>query len=245
MRSLTRHLVLLVRVIPCSDVLQQSSISVFKHFSISVFVYLSIWFLERVCVMRVAIANAKGGVAKTTSAMYLAAACVLRGWSAVVLDADPQSSASLWRDMAEDAGEVVRFEVRAANLSTLTRVSGMEARDWVFVDAPPSGPILERALQVADFVIVPTSDSPIDLQQAWATVAAIPDGVASAVLVVRAEAGTRACAETLEALWRAGTPSFEAVVRKRQDIKKSLGHNPSKLYEYAQVLDEMIEEVAR
>lgn len=46
--------------------------------------------------MRVALANAKGGVAKTTSCIYLAAVLARRGIEVAVYDADPQSSASLW-----------------------------------------------------------------------------------------------------------------------------------------------------
>lgn len=74
--------------------------------------------------MIVTIANAKGGVAKTTSAIYLACAYARRfDEEAVILDADPQSSASLWRDMAEDQGEPLDgVDVRAANLSTLQRL---------------------------------------------------------------------------------------------------------------------------
>lgn len=41
--------------------------------------------------MRIAIANAKGGVAKTTSSIYIASVIVSRGGRAVVYDADPQS----------------------------------------------------------------------------------------------------------------------------------------------------------
>ena len=39
--------------------------------------------------MRIAIANAKGGVAKTTSSIYIASVIVSRGGRAVVYDADP------------------------------------------------------------------------------------------------------------------------------------------------------------
>ena len=191
-------------------------------------------------VYRVAIANAKGGVTKTTSAMYLASACVLRDLPVVVLDADPQSSASLWQDMALEAGDGLPFEVRAANLSTL-RNSGRIVRSdaWVFVDAPPYGALLEESLRVADFVVVPTSDSPLDLQQAWATMQAIPDGTPAAVLIARAETGTRAFADCVAALDAQGTPRFDSVVRNRQDIKSSLDHRPQKMYEYAQVLQEL------
>lgn len=96
-------------------------------------------------------------------------------------------------------------------------------------------------MKVADFVIVPTSDSPLDLQQAWATMAAIPAGARAAVLVSRAEVNTRAYVDTIAGLDRAGTPRFDTVVRKRQEIKKMMGSLPDSSYEYAQALDELLE----
>jgi chromosome partitioning protein len=182
-------------------------------------------------------------VAKTTSAMYLAGAYARRAnKEARVLDADPQSSASLWRDLAEENGEGLEgVRVEPANLSTLQRLRRTGGGGFAVVDAPPQGRLLEASIQAADFVVVPTSDSPLDLQQAWATIDAIPQGRRAAVLVVRAETGTKAYAETIRALDGAGTPRFDAVVRKRQDIKKSMGHSPAKAWEYAQVLDELLE----
>lgn len=192
--------------------------------------------------MKITIANAKGGVAKTTTAIYLAAAATMRGLDARVLDADPQSSASLWADLADDNHDPLPFDVAPANLSTLGRLRP-EAGEWCFVDAPPSGRVLEKAVEVADFVIVPTSDSPIDLQQAWATLQAVDGKVPAAALLVRAEIGTTAFKDTMAALENNDTPRFEAVVHKRQEIKKSLGWNPTKLYEYGDVLTELIKEV--
>lgn len=192
--------------------------------------------------MKITIANAKGGVAKTTTAIYLAAAATMRGLDARVLDADPQSSASLWADLADDNRDPLPFDVAPANLSTLGRLRP-EAGEWCFVDAPPSGRVLEKAIEVADFVIVPTSDSPIDLQQAWATLQAVDGKVPAAALLVRAEIGTTAFKDTMAALENNDTPRFEAVVHKRQEIKKSLGWNPTKLYEYGDVLTELIKEV--
>lgn len=193
--------------------------------------------------MIVTIANAKGGVAKTTSAIYLACACAMRDYPVRVLDADPQSSASLWADLASDNHDPLPFEVLPANLSTLGRLSSRPG-EWVFVDAPPSGRVLEASIGAADFVVVPTSDSPLDLQQAWATLKAV-QGRPAAALVVRAEVGTTAFKETLDALDANDTPRFETVVRKRQEIKKSLGWAPTKLYDYGDVLAELIEEVKR
>lgn len=147
--------------------------------------------------MRIAIAAAKGGVAKTTTAMYLARAAVLRGSSAMVLDADPQSSASDWAEAVEAEHHDLGFEVRAANMTTLNRATGAY---FEFVDTPPSGIILERAVETADFVIIPTADSPLDLQQAYAMNSALRNKVAHAVLVTRAERGTVALRSVLSAL---------------------------------------------
>lgn len=46
---------------------------------------------------------------------------------------------------------------------------------------------------------------------------------------------------TVAALDEAGTPRFDAVVCKRQDIKAGMGHSPDKLHEYPQVLGEIVE----
>ena len=110
--------------------------------------------------MIVTVANAKGGVAKTTTAVYLCAAhglAVDDPGDALLLDADVQASASLWRDMADEHGGL-GFDVVAANLSTLRRLRGSTAaRDHglAVVDAPPQGPVLEAAVRTADFVVVP------------------------------------------------------------------------------------------
>jgi chromosome partitioning protein len=191
--------------------------------------------------MRIAIAAAKGGVAKTTSTMFLARAAVLRRSSAVVLDADPQSSASDWAAAAEAEHHDLGFEVRATNMTTLNRATGA---DFEFVDTPPVGRILEKAVETADFVIIPTADSPLDLQQAYAMEGALRGKVAHAVLVIRAERGTVALREVLSALDAVGVARFETIVFKRQAIKVSMETVPEKLYEYAQVFEELRKELA-
>lgn len=197
--------------------------------------------------MIVTLANAKGGVAKTTSAMFLAAAWVRRYPTAqvTVLDADPQSSASLWADLIVEQGEQWQgVDVQAANLSTLrrarTQAAAQGARDIVIVDAPPQGALLAQSMSVADFVMIPTSDTPLDVQQAWATASALPAGTPYAVLLVRAEPHTRAYRATVQALDEQHTPRFDTTVLKRQEIKQAMGHIPQKLYEYTGVVSELV-----
>ena len=68
--------------------------------------------------MIVAIVNLKGGVGKTTSAIALATAASRQGLEVRVLDADPQGSATMGADLAEEAGEPLPFEVGPANVTT-------------------------------------------------------------------------------------------------------------------------------
>lgn len=186
--------------------------------------------------MRIAIASAKGGVAKTTTAMFLAAAARRRDMGARVLDADPQASASVWADTAAETGTGVGFEVVPANLSTVSK-KGREGV-WEFVDCPPSGRLLEVALKESDFVIVPSSDSATDLQQAWATldIGSTP----RALLLTRVEPRTRAFQASLEALTQAHTPRFDTVVAKRQAVKTAFGTSSDHLFEYGQVFQELL-----
>ena len=78
--------------------------------------------------MRIAIANAKGGVAKTTSSIYIASVIVSRGGRAVVYDADPQSSASLWASAAEQTAGPLTFDVLPANQATLRQLAAGSIR---------------------------------------------------------------------------------------------------------------------
>ncbi|OZG62494.1 MULTISPECIES: ParA family protein [Bifidobacterium] len=196
--------------------------------------------------MRIAIANAKGGVAKTTTAIYLASTIAHRGGLVEVWDADPQSSASLWADAAADAGDPLPYQVLPANLSTMRRLASASVDDgrWSIIDCPPQGKLLEAAVRSVDFVIVPTSDSPMDLQQAWATLDEVLKNTPASVLVVRAQCNTRAFRDTMDALEESDSPRFETVIRFRQEIKKGLGSNPGdKLYEYRDLLTEIDKEL--
>jgi chromosome partitioning protein len=83
--------------------------------------------------MNVVVSNVKGGVGKTTTSVYLAAAAVERGWDPVLLvDADRQASSAEW--MEERPLEGVDL-VEAPSERTVTRAmspatSGSSAPRW-------------------------------------------------------------------------------------------------------------------
>src|SRR5437016_4250143 len=104
--------------------------------------------------MNVVVSNVKGGVGKTTTSVYLAAAALERGHEPVVLiDADRQASSAEWLEERPIDGVTV---VEAPSERTLTRAMSRHGGLGV-VDTPPGDERLQRsAAGAADAVVIPT-----------------------------------------------------------------------------------------
>lgn len=173
--------------------------------------------------MIVAVVNIKGGVGKTTTAIALATLAARDGRKAVVLDADAQSSVSLWAWNAEQNGEALPFPVESANIATLRRLGDGGGR-FVVIDTPPTGKITDEAKDAADFVVVPTSPNSIDLQQTSAVVDTLEEaGKPYAVLIVRAEPHTIALRSAQECFRERDASIFDTVIPKRADLGNIYG----------------------
>lgn len=167
----------------------------------------------------ITIANAKGGVGKTTTAIYLAAAAVADGYTVEVLDTDPQASALDWAAGAASAGKPLPFEVHAAQGHDLAHRK--TKADFTIIDTPPIIPdVIDAAVDAADYVILVTTPEPASTRQAWRLAPSLSHRT-YAVLFVNGEAGRRLLDETRAAF--EDFPKFPGYIPRREAIKRSNG----------------------
>ena len=190
--------------------------------------------------MILALVNLKGGVAKTTSSLYLAAVYAQKG-TTVLLDADPQGSASDWVATVEDSGTELPFDVKVVNQRTMSRAAA--DHDYVIIDTPPGNPaIVDAAIAAADLVLVPTDASPLDIQRVWPSVeAATRADKPVAVLMVRTRSNTLSLAASTEIFEEAGIAVIETRIPLREEIKVAYGTIPTNFHGYENVANDLLE----
>lgn len=165
--------------------------------------------------MNIVVSNVKGGVGKTTTAVYLSAAAVERGYDTVLLvDADRQASSAEWLETRPVAGVEL---VEAPSERTVARA--MERHDGlVVVDTPPGDErIVRAALERADAVVIPTRAGGVEYSRVVATVEMVPDRVVYGVVVCAARLGTNDLDQAVE-WWESQQVPVWGVVPERVGI---------------------------
>lgn len=196
--------------------------------------------------MIISLLNLKGGVGKTTSCIALATAAARDGKDVIVLDADPQGSATFWADNADDNDRPLPFEVNAANPATIKRAAKKfqgNSEKWAFIDCPPNGTILDAAQEASDFVIIPTGTGNADLVKTAETVRTMEaNDKLYAVLLTRVLTNTNGFKVAQENLENGSISFFDATIRQKEDLKGYFGLPfGSSLYGYEDVYNEIKE----
>jgi chromosome partitioning protein len=147
--------------------------------------------------MNIVVGNVKGGVGKTTSSVYLAAAAATRGREQVVLvDSDPQGSAAEWFEQNPVEGvELIEAPSERTVVRALTDSNGVV----VVVDTPPGDErIVRAALRRADAVVIPTRAGGVEPSRVLATLEMTPADIPCGIVVCAARLGTNDLEATVE-----------------------------------------------
>lgn len=111
----------------------------------------------------IAIISQKGGAGKTTLALHLAAAAQASGKVALVIDTDPQATASQWAAWRGDAPPEV-IDSPPPRLAAKVAAAREQGAELIVIDTPPHADSAARAaVEVADLVLIPCRPSAFDL----------------------------------------------------------------------------------
>jgi len=111
----------------------------------------------------ITIAHQKGGVGKTTLALFIYQYFATNDVNCVLVDADPQKSiANLYNTIGqtENWGDLKLLDTSDFSFKELDKIDA----DFLIVDTPPAYVnILDDVFEYSDFVLIPCKASPLDI----------------------------------------------------------------------------------
>ena len=178
--------------------------------------------------MIVALANAKGGVGKSTLAVHLAVWWKEQGGDVALVDADAQGASSVW--MHEASCQTALFRLQSAD-EVLEQVPVLKVKhDHLAIDGPAGLSEVTRAiLLVADLALLPCGPSVLDLRAAGSAIRLVKQaqqirgGLPRALLVPnKLQVQYRLSRELLETAATLGIPATSGL-RLRQAYADAAG----------------------
>jgi chromosome partitioning protein len=195
--------------------------------------------------MRLAITNLKGGTGKTTTAVHLAAGLGRRAHT-LLIDADPQGSATEWASLI---GEECPFTLLTDHEPDLHRRLADIARGYehVVIDTPPGyESIVKSAILCATDILIPLAPSLMDINRLRPTIELIAalerlNAPTIRVLLTRVRSNTRTARLSREMLVEnLGIPVVETEIPLMEAYVTGFGLVPPEGHRYGAVLEELL-----
>ena len=135
---------------------------------------------------KIAFLSQKGGSGKTTLVVHTAVAAHEAGERVVVVDTDPQKSATVWGEARSSESPFVATAA-AAELSHVLNVAQQERMTLAIVDtAPHAAPDATRIVRAVDLVVIPCRPTAFDIAAAGSAVDIVKAAGVPAVFVLSA-----------------------------------------------------------
>lgn len=134
----------------------------------------------------IAFLSQKGGSGKTTLAVHTAVAAQEAGEKVVLIDTDPQKSATVWSEARQSETPIVAT-VAAGDLEKVLQAASHDKMNLAIVDtAPHTAPDAARIARAVDLIVIPCRPTAFDLAAVSNAVEIVRAAKKSAVLVLSA-----------------------------------------------------------
>lgn len=157
----------------------------------------------------IAIIGLKGGSSKSTLALHLAVCAEAAGYSAAVIDSDPQASAFKWFERRESPTPSVIREIDGDAFGKLQKVAEKNGSHLLIIDtAGKAETTALAACEIADMIVVPVRPTQFDLETlstvkrtvriaekttaTWVMLSQVPTGSNSRRMIEEGEAAVQA-----------------------------------------------------
>lgn len=195
--------------------------------------------------MRLTIANVKGGVGKTTTAVNLAAGLQRRG-KTLLVDADPKGSAYAWSQVEGSAFPfpVIHWAVR--DLTTRVEQVSKDYEHVVIDTGPEQEHLVRSALMVSDILLIPLGATTMDLNRLGATLSTAAEAedlgaaFATHVLLTRTRTRSRSATEIRAWLAENDVPLLPRNVRQLEQLAQAYGAPVTDIADYGDVLEDLL-----
>lgn len=177
----------------------------------------------------IALINQKGGCAKSTTCVHLAAWLAKKGHKVAVVDADAQKSSSIW--LASLDTEFTTHVIQSTD-DLLDRIPDLASEcDYLLVDGAAGLSESSRAILMrTDLAIVPCQPTGVDLHSASEAVRLIAQAQSiragapkAMVFLSRAVKGTKLLTEARTLLAQSGIQVLKTTVHQRQVVADTFG----------------------